>query len=43
MSIKAKSMDDKVMVIENHNTAKDGIKTTLVRRKEVKRNQGRGR
>jgi hypothetical protein len=43
MSIKAKSMDDKVMVIENQNTAKDGIKTTLVRRKEVKRNQGRGR
>jgi hypothetical protein len=43
MSIKAGSMDDKVMVIENQNTAKDGIKTTLVRRKEVKRNQGRGR
>jgi hypothetical protein len=36
-------MDDKVMVIENQNTTKDGIKTTLVRRKEVKRNQGRGR
>jgi hypothetical protein len=43
MSIKARSMDGKVMVIENQNTAKDGIKTTLVRRKEVKRNQGRGR
>jgi hypothetical protein len=43
MSIKARSMDVKVMVIENQNTAKDGIKTTLVRRKEVKRNQGRGR
>ena len=43
MSIKARSTDDKVMVIENQNTAKDGIKTTLVRRKEVKRNQGRGR
>jgi hypothetical protein len=43
MSIKARSMDDKVMVIENQNTTKDGTKTTLVRRKEVKRNQGRGR
>jgi hypothetical protein len=43
MSIKARSMDDKVMVIENQNTAKDGIKKTLVRRKEVRRNQGRGR
>jgi hypothetical protein len=43
MSIKARSMDDKVMVIENQNTTKDGIKTTLVRQKEVKRNQGRGR
>jgi hypothetical protein len=43
MNIKARSMDDKVMVIENQNTTKDGIKTTLVRRKEVKRNQGRGR
>jgi hypothetical protein len=40
MSIKARSMDDRVMVIENQNTAKDGIKTTLVRRPEVKRNQG---
>jgi len=36
-------MDDKVTVIENQNIANDGIKTTLVRRKEVKRNQGRGR
>jgi hypothetical protein len=35
----ARSMDDKVMVIENQNTTKDGIKTTLVRRPEVKRNQ----
>jgi hypothetical protein len=43
MSIKARSMDDKVMVTENQNTAKDGIKTTRVRRKEVKRNQGRGK
>jgi hypothetical protein len=28
MSIKARSMDDKVMVIANKNIAKDGIKTT---------------
>jgi hypothetical protein len=41
MSIKARSMDDKVMVIANKNTAKDGIKTTLVRRQEEKRNQER--
>jgi hypothetical protein len=27
MSIKARSVDDKVMVIVNKNTAKDGIKT----------------
>ena len=40
MSIKARSMDDKVMVIENQNTSKDGIKTILVRRPEVKRSQG---
>jgi hypothetical protein len=33
-------MDDKVTVIENQNTAKDGIKTTLVRRQGVKINQG---
>jgi hypothetical protein len=43
MSIKAGSMDDKVRVIAYKNTTWDGIKTTLVRRKEVKRNQGRGR
>jgi hypothetical protein len=30
-------------VIANKNTAKDGIKTTLVRRQGVKRNQGRDR
>jgi hypothetical protein len=36
-------MDDKVMVIANKNTAKDGIKTTLVIRQGVKRNQGRDR
>jgi hypothetical protein len=43
MSIKARSMDDKVRVIENKNTARDGINTKLVRRQEVKRNQGRDR
>ena len=31
MSIKARLMDDKVMVIANKNTSKDGIKTKLVR------------
>jgi hypothetical protein len=36
-------MDDKVMVIANTNTTKDGIKTKLVRRQGVKRNQGRDR
>jgi hypothetical protein len=35
-------MDDKVMVIAK-NTTKDGIKTKLVRRQGVKRNQGRER
>jgi hypothetical protein len=34
-------MDDKVMVTANKDIAKDGIKTKLVRRQEVKRNQGR--
>jgi hypothetical protein len=32
MSIKARSMDDKVMVIANKNTAKGGINIKLVRR-----------
>jgi hypothetical protein len=32
-----------VRVIANQNTAKDGINTKLVRRQEVKRNQGRDR
>jgi hypothetical protein len=41
ISIKARSMDDKVMVTTNKNTAKDGIKTKLVRRQGGKRNQGR--
>jgi hypothetical protein len=41
MSVKARSMNDKVMVLANKNTTKDGIKTKLVRRQEVKRNQGR--
>jgi hypothetical protein len=36
-------MDGKVMVIANKNTAKDGINTKLVRRQEVRRNQGRDR
>jgi hypothetical protein len=43
MSVKARSMDDKVMVTANKNTTKDGIKTKLVRRQGVKRNQGRDR
>jgi hypothetical protein len=43
MSIKARSMDDKVRVIANKNTAKDGINTKPIRRQEVKRNQGRDR
>jgi hypothetical protein len=36
-------MDNKVRVTANRNTTRDGIKTKLVRRQEVKRNQGRGR
>jgi hypothetical protein len=32
-------MDEKVMVIVNKNTTKDGIKTKLVRQQGVKRNQ----
>jgi hypothetical protein len=36
-------MNDKVMVIANKNTAKDKIRTKLVRSQGVKRNQGRGR
>jgi hypothetical protein len=36
-------MADKVMVIANTNTTKDGINTKLVWRQEVKRNQGRDR
>jgi hypothetical protein len=43
MTIKERSMDDKVMVIANKNTTKDGIKTKLVRRQGVKRNQGKDR
>jgi hypothetical protein len=43
MSIKARSMDDKVRVIANKNTTRDGINAKLVRRPEVKRNQGRDR
>jgi hypothetical protein len=43
MSIKARSMDDKVRVIANKNTSRNGINIKLVRRLEVKRNQGRDR
>jgi hypothetical protein len=43
MSVKARSMDDKVMVIANKNTTKDVIKKKLVRRQGLKRNQGRDR
>jgi hypothetical protein len=43
MSIQERSMDDKVRVIADKNTARDGIITKLVRRQEVKRNQGRDR
>jgi hypothetical protein len=34
-------MDDKRRMIANKNTGRDGINTKLVRRQEVKRNQGR--
>jgi hypothetical protein len=37
MSIKARSMDDKVRVIANKNTSKDGIMIELVRQQEVKK------
>jgi hypothetical protein len=43
MSIKARSMDNKVIAIANKSIAKDGIKTKLVKRQEMKRNQGRDR
>jgi hypothetical protein len=43
MSIKARSMDDKVRVIANKNTTSDGINTKLVRQQYVKINQGRDR
>jgi hypothetical protein len=43
MSITARSMDDKVMVMKIKHIAKDGIKTKLVKRQGVKRNQGRDR
>jgi hypothetical protein len=41
--MEVRSMDGKVMVIANKNTAKDGIETKLVRRQREKRNQGRDR
>jgi hypothetical protein len=40
MSTKARLMDDKVRMIANKNTTKDGIRTKPVRRQGVKRNQG---
>jgi hypothetical protein len=40
MSIKARSMDDKVMVIANKNTPRYGINTKLVRRQGVKKIKG---
>jgi hypothetical protein len=43
MSIKASSIDDRVRVIANKNTSRDGINTKVLRRQEVKRNQGRDR
>jgi hypothetical protein len=43
MSIKARSMDDKVRMIAIKNTTRDGINTKLVGRQELKRNQGRVR
>jgi hypothetical protein len=36
-------MDDRVRVMANKNAARDRINTKLVRRREVKRNQGRDR
>jgi hypothetical protein len=41
MSIKARSMDDKVRVIANKNTAMDGINTKLVRQKSEKKSRER--
>jgi hypothetical protein len=43
MSIKARSMDDKVRVIANKNTARDGNNKKTLTRQGVKRNQGRDR
>jgi hypothetical protein len=40
MSVKAISMDGKVMVTTNKDTTKDGIKTKLVRRQGVKKIKG---
>jgi hypothetical protein len=40
ISIKARSMDDKGMVIANKNTSKDGIRTKLVRRQKGKEIKG---
>jgi hypothetical protein len=36
-------MDDKVRMIANKNTTRDGIGTKSVRRQGVKRNKGRNR
>jgi hypothetical protein len=43
INVKVRSIDYKGMVIANKNTSNDGIRTKLVRRQEVKRNQGRDR
>ncbi len=43
INIKVRSMDDKVMIIANKDTSRDGINTKLVRRQGVKRNQRRDR
>jgi hypothetical protein len=43
MIIEATLMDDRLRVIANRNTTRDGINTKLIRQQEVKRNQRRGR
>jgi hypothetical protein len=39
MSIKTRSMDDKVRMIANNNTVRDGINTKLLRQQEVKKKE----
>jgi hypothetical protein len=43
MSIKTRSMDDKVRMIANNNTVRDGINTKLLRRQEVKKKKKKSR